>query len=468
MRILVTGATGYVGGRLIPRLLERGHQVRVLVRDPHRIQGRSWAGQVEVVGGDLLDPQTVQRAIADMDAAYYLVHAMGADADFAALDRAAAAIFGSVARHVEHVIYLGGLLPRAAKISKHLRSRAEVGAILRGYCRTTEFRAGPVIGSGSASFEMVRYLTERLPIMVAPRWILNQVQPVAIRDVLNYLIAALDRGPLGVVEIGGDSLTFKQMMEEYAHARGLSRVIIPVPVLAPALAARWVGLVTPIPNALAVPLVEGVVHPLVADTTTAHREFPEISPIGYRQAVELAIERVRNGSVETRWSGALGNTVTYDMTDAEGMVQEIRSIYTELPASALFASFSGIGGDRGWLTMEWAWEIRGLMDKATGGPGLRRGRRDPATLLPGEALDFWRVEEVIPPRLLRLRAEMKVPGRAWLQWETVEEGSGTRLIQTALFAPTGLLGMLYWYALYPFHKVIFSDLIRAIVRDASL
>ncbi|MCB0050146.1 MAG: NAD(P)H-binding protein, partial [Caldilinea sp.] len=230
MRVLVTGATGYVGGRLIPRLLERGHAVRVLVRDPRRIGGRPWADEVEVVTGNLLDARSIQRALDGVDAAYYLVHSMGATGDFAELDRKAATIFATQAHTLDHVIYLGGLLPQGANVSAHLNSRAEVGAILRGYCKVTEFRAGPVIGSGSASFEMVRYLTERLPIMVAPRWILNEVQPVAIRDVLSYLIAALERGPLGVVDIGSDRLTFKQMMQEYAAVRGLHRIIIPVPV----------------------------------------------------------------------------------------------------------------------------------------------------------------------------------------------------------------------------------------------
>ena len=339
--------------------------------------------------------------------------------------------------------------------------------MLRGYCATTEFRAGPIIGSGSASFEMVRYLTERLPVMVAPRWILNQVQPIAIRDILNYMIAALEHPPLGVVEVGGDRLTFKQMMEVYAGARGLKRVIIPVPVLAPGLAARWVGLVTPIPNTLAVPLVEGVVHPVIADTTKAAAEFPEIRPITYRQAVELALERTDTGEVETRWSGALGSTATYELSDVEGMLKEVRTLYVDLPPAAVFKSFSTIGGERGWLTWEWAWELRGLLDKAVGGPGLRRGRRDPEELLPGEALDFWRVEAIEPPHLLRLRAEMKVPGRAWLQWEAVREGNGTRLVQTALFAPVGFFGMLYWGSLYPVHRFIFNDMIRAIARDAE-
>jgi uncharacterized protein YbjT (DUF2867 family) len=471
LKILVTGATGYVGGRLVPRLLERGHNVRVFVRDVRRIEGRSWANRVEVVQGDLLNPDSLRVALDGVEAAYYLVHSMGEGSDFAAQDRLAAITYGSIAATLPTLrltIYLGGLLPKAKHVSEHLRSRAEVGALLRDYVPTTEFQAGPIIGSGSASFEMVRYLTERLPVMVAPRWILNDVQPIAIRDVLSYLIAALDSDALGAVEVGADRLTFKQMMLDYAEARGLHRIIIPVPVLAPGLAARWVGLVTPIPNTLAVPLVRGVVHPVVADTRSALAEFPSIHPISYRQSVDLALGKILNGDVETRWSGSLGATSTYDTTYVEGLVSEVRTIYTELPAESIFRSVSSIGGDRGWLAWEPLWTLRGIVDKLVGGPGLRRGRRDPTELLPGEALDFWRVEAVNHPTYLRLRAEMKVPGRAWLQWEVVPEGRGSRVIQTALFAPHGLFGILYWYALFPVHKFIFSAMLRAIVRDAAL
>lgn len=468
MKILVSGATGYVGGRLVRRLLEAGHDVRVLVRDPSRVVGRTWYPHVEVITGDLLVKETLGPALAGVDAAYYLVHSMGSGADFSARDRKAALNFALAAQHVKHVIYLGGLLPEAQHISEHLRSRAEVGWILRAYCPTTEFRAGPIIGSGSASFEMVRYLTERLPLMLAPRWILNHVQPIAVRDILSYLIAALDKPPMGIVDVGMEPMTFRAMMEQYAAVRGLQRVIITLPALMPALMARWVGLVTPISNDLAVPLVAGMVHPIVGDTTRAQAEFPDIHPISYRRAVELALTRIQERNVETRWTGALGLEETYELTDERGLNQEIRTMHTDLPPSAVFASFSGIGGERGWLTWEWAWEIRGLLDQLVGGPGLRRGRRDPQELLAGEALDFWRVEAVEPPNMLRLRAEMKVPGRAWLQWEALPEGSGTRLIQSAMFEPIGFFGALYWYSLFPIHKFIFSALMYAIEADAHL
>lgn len=466
MRVLVTGATGYIGGRLIPLLLERGHRVRVLVRDASRIHGRPWADAVEVAVGDLERPETLPAALAGVDAAYYLVHSMYAGADFARRDRQAAQAFVQAARDVSHTLYLGGLLPRGSGVSDHLGSRAEVGAILRAGLPATEFRAGPIIGSGSASFEMVRYLTERLPVMVAPRWILNEVQPIAIRDILSYLLAALDRGPSGVVEVGADRLPFVQMMHGYARARGLKRVIAPVPVLAPRLAALWIGLVTPIPNRLAVPLVEGMVHPVLADTTRARELFPEIHPIPYREAVERALGVIRENRVETRWSGALGDAPRFYLKDREGLIREVRTEKVPVPPERAFRAFSSLGGERGWRVWNPLWQIRGLMDRALGGPGLRRGRRHPTELLPGEALDFWRVEAVEPPFLLRLRAEMKVPGKAWLQFEAVPEEGGTRIVQTALFAPRGLAGFLYWYLLYPIHRWIFSDLVRAVAQDA--
>lgn len=463
MRVLVTGATGYIGGRLIPRLLEQGHAVRVLVRDARRIHGRPWADSVEVAVGDLERPETLPPALEGMDAAYYLVHSMYAGSDFAERDRQAAQAFVRAASGLSHVIYLGGLLPRGPGASDHLSSRAEVGEILRGGLPATEFRAGPIIGSGSASFEMVRYLTERLPVMVAPRWILNDVQPIAIRDILAYLMQALDRGPCGVVEVGADRLPFVGMMHGYAGARGLKRVIVPVPVLAPRLAALWIGLVTPIPNSLAVPLVQGMVHPVVADTTRARELFPDIHPRPYREAVERALAVPR---VETRWSGALGDAPRSHLRDREGLIREVRSEKVPVPPEKAFRAFASLGGDRGWRVWNALWSLRGLVDRALGGPGLRRGRRHPTELLPGEALDFWRVEALDAPNLLRLRAEMKVPGKAWLQFEAVPEEGGTRIVQTALFAPRGLAGALYWYLLYPVHRWIFSDLVRAVARDA--
>ena len=467
MKILVTGATGYIGGRLIPRLLEAGLDIRVLVRDALRVRGRSWADRVEVVVGDALSGRGLSEALDGVDTAYYLIHSMYSQTDFEVADRTAAENFVAAASHIRHVIYLGGLVPTGGRVSKHLRSRAEVGEILKAGLPTTEFRAGPIIGSGSASFEMVRYLTERLPIMIAPKWILNEVQPVAIRDMLQYLCQALEQGPLGIIEVGAEPLTFKDMMNGYALARGYRRYILPVPVLAPGLAARWVGLVTPITNRLAVPLVRGVIRPLHADTTSARKYFPAIQPASYQQAVERALMRTEEDKIETHWSGALADGMTYEAEDWEGTFQEIRTTVSQAPPEAVFRSFTSLGGEKGWLFWEWAWRIRGFLDQLVGGPGLRRGRRDPIHLLPGEAVDFWRVVSVDAPRELRLRAEMKVPGKARLQWEAVPEGQGTRLVQTAMFTPNGLPGFLYWYALYPLHHLIFSGLVKAVARDAE-
>ena len=378
------------------------------------------------------------------------------------------------ASDLRHVVYLGGILPEGTENSDHLSSRAEVGRILRERLPTTEIRAGPIIGSGSASFEMVRYLTERLPAMVAPKWILNDVQPIAVRDVLSYLVETLGReDTLGVVDVGTDPLSFKAMMKGYAEVRELPRIIIPLPVLAPKLAALWVGLVTPIPNCLAVPLVEGVVRPVVADTARARALFPDIEPFSYRVAVERAVEKTDLQRVVTRWSGALGTSDAVELEDKEGLVREVRTRTVDARPEQVYAAFASLGGDEGWLVWEWAWKLRGFLDQLVGGPGLRRGRRDPREVHTGEALDFWRVEAAQPPALLRLRAEMKVPGRAWLQWEAVPEGTRTRLVQTAMFEPRGFFGWLYWYGVYPLHGRIFSDMAdavaeRALARDGAV
>jgi uncharacterized protein YbjT (DUF2867 family) len=468
MKVLVTGATGYIGGRLVPRLLKAGHDVRVMVRDPSRVSGRPWALEVEVVQADVEEPVSLAPALDGIESAYYLIHLMGSGGDFADRDRRAAENFVSAAKGIRHVIYLGGLLPEADDVSKHLSSRAEVGEILRNGLPTTEFRAGPVVGSGSASFEMVRYLTERLPAMIAPRWILNQVQPIAVRDILAYLTAALENEPAGVYNVGASPLTFKGMMQEFADVRGLRRIIVPVPVLAPRLAALWVGLVTPIPNRLAVPLVEGVVHPVVADTSRAREDFPEIRPLEYREAVSRALTTTTKNAVSTRWSSALGSAPAFELTQKEGMIRETRSCRTNGSPAETFQAFASLGGRTGWLFWNWAWSLRGMLDRIVGGPGLRRGRRHPTDVEPGDAIDFWRVERVEPPKLLRLRAEMKVPGRAWLQWETVPDGSGTQLVQTAIFEPIGLAGHLYWKLLYPVHKFIFSGMVRSIASRAEI
>ena len=305
-KVLVTGATGYIGGRLISYLLKKGVSLRILVRDASRIEGRQWGGRVEVFVGDLLDLDSLTPALDGVDTAYYLVHSMYVGKDYAEKDRLAARNFVEAGKNLKQVIYLGGLLPKTQKVSNHQKSTSEVGEILRKGLQTLEFRAGPIIGSGSASFEMVRYLTEILPVMVAPKWIHHQVQPIAVRDVMRYLVKALDCSRTGVVDIGADILTFKEMMDGYAKVRGFSRTIITVPVLATKLSGIWVGLVTPISNSLAVPLIENIIHSIVGDTTKAIDTFPEIRPLPYISAVKRALDHTEIGNMETRWSGALG------------------------------------------------------------------------------------------------------------------------------------------------------------------
>jgi len=469
MKVLVTGVTGYIGGRLIPPLLGDGHEVRVLVRDPKRFAARSWAKDVEVFEGDIENVDVVRTAVAGIDAAYYLVHGLCTGEAVPEADRRAALAFAEAARGIRQVIYLGGILAAQPlqRRGEPRQARAEVGEILRAALPTTEIRAGPIIGSGSASFEMVRYMTERQPVILAPWWIRNHVLPIAVQDVISYLVAALGRDDAsGVIDVGTEPLSFRQMMLDYARVRGLPRVIIPVPVRAPGLAAFWVGLVTPMPHCLAVPLVQGIVDPVVADTRRSRELFPGIEPVPYHRAVELALEKIRQQDVPTRWSDALGRNETFHLEDKEGLVREVRSRVVDAPPEALYRAFSSLGGDRGWLAWNWAWRLRGFMDKLAGGPGLRRGRRDPTELLPGDAVDFWRVEEVDPPRLLRLRAEMKLPGRGWLQWETRPEGDQTRLIQAALFSPRGFSGWAYWYGSQPFHSFIFDRMVNRIATIA--
>jgi uncharacterized protein YbjT (DUF2867 family) len=467
MKILVTGATGYIGGRLIPALLEKGYSVRALVREPNRLRGRRWFSQIEIVQGDLASLESIEQAADGCDAAYFLVHAMYAGVDFAQKERLYAENFARAAGNLPKVIYLGGLLPEGENSSEHLESRAEVGEILRRNPNVTEFRAGPIIGSGSASFEMVRYLTERIPVMVVPRWVKNEVQPIAVRNVIQYLVAALEKEPLGVVDIGADVMPFRGMMEVFAEVRGLKRIIVPVPVLTPLLSGMWVGLVTPIPNSLAVPLVKGIINPILANTEKAKRHFPEIEPMNYRDAVGLALSKINEKAVETRWSGSQTDERTYRLTDNEGVIKEIRQVLTRASAESVFRSFTSIGGENGWLVWRWAWEIRGLMDKIIGGPGLSRGRRHPTELLIGEELDFWRVEDISENRMLLLRAEMKVPGKAWLKFEALPADGQTQLVQTAMFAPKGLFGFLYWYALYPAHFFIFERMVRRLAERAE-
>jgi uncharacterized protein YbjT (DUF2867 family) len=476
--VLVTGATGYIGGRLVPRLLEAGFRVRCLARDSARLQGRPWLGQVEVAAGDCLRAETLPAAMQSVEVAFYMVHSMAGGHDFEQRDVLAARNFAAAARAggVQRIIYLGGLGDPDTALSGHLRSRQETGAVLRETgVPVTEFRAPVIVGSGSLSFEIIRYLTERLPVMICPRWLYTRAQPIAIRNVLDYLVAALDTPESAgrIIEIGGaDVLTYGDLLRGYAKARGLKRWLVPVPVLTPRLSSYWVHLVTPVPAVIARPLIQGLRNDVIVRDESAKQLFPNIKPLDYATAVRLALTNLETGQVETAWSDALassqGDVAPVVLATQEGIILERRQQLVRAPASAVYRTFTRLGGETGWLCMEWAWAVRGFVDRLLGGVGLRRGRRDPQEVRVGDAVDFWRVEAVEPDRLLRLRAEMKVPGRAWLEFKVEPVDARTsRLSQTAFFAPRGLAGLLYWYLLYPIHAVIFSGMARALARRAD-
>jgi uncharacterized protein YbjT (DUF2867 family) len=476
--ILVTGATGYVGGRLVPRLLDAGYRVRCLVRDPNRLQGRSWLGRVEVLGGDALMPGTLTDAMQGVSAAYYLIHGKQGGKIDAERDLTVARNFGQAAGEagIEQIIYLGELVDPTSELSPYLRARHETGSILRySNVPVTEFRAGMIVGSGSALFEMIRYLTEREPVLICPAWFFSQAQPIAIRDVLSYLVAALETPEsIGkMIEIGGPTrLTYAGMLLGYAKERNLKRLLIRTPFYAPRLSAYWVHMVTPIHWRVVLPLIEGLRARLIVRDDAAKKLFPQIKPMDFQTAVHLALGRIQRDNVETSWSDALvtvaGDIKPYKFIIEEGTFVETRQLLLDLSPEAVFRSFAGIGGERGWLYMDWAWGMRGWIDKAVGGVGIRRGRRHPDDIRPGESLDFWRVEDVEKNRLLRLHAEMKLPGKAWLQFESLPQNDKTLLTVTAYFAPHGLFGLLYWYAMWPFHKFIFDGLTRRVASRAHV
>ena len=473
--VLVTGVTGYIGGRLVPQLIEAGYQVRVMARDRNRLQGRAWLSQVEVVEADVLDQASLQKAMPGVKYAFYLIHSMSGSVDFDQRDLQAARNLGETAHAhgVERIIYLGGLGDPQADLSKHLRSRQQTGlALAEAGVPVTEFRAAVVVGSGSISFEMIRYLTERVPVMVCPRWVFTRVQPIAINDVLDYLVTSLvtPQSTGKVIEIGGsDVLTYGDMMLGYARERGLQRWLMPVPVLTPRLSSYWVHLVTPIPASIARPLIDGLRNEVVVRDPSAGELFPQIKPTDYQSAVKLALLDLEVQHVETSWSDALvtsqGDLVPFKLSTQEGMIIERRQQIVSTTPDFVFKVISRLGGQTGYLFFDWAWHLRGLMDRLVGGVGLRRGRRDPEEVRIGDAIDFWRVEAVEPDKRLLLRAEMKNPGRAWLQFEALpHNGSQTRLVQTAFFAPKGLIGLAYWYVLYPAHRIIFAGMIRSLAK----
>lgn len=479
MRILVTGASGYIGGRLVPRLLEAEHEVRCLVRSPEKLTRYPWYEDVEVVQGDVLDGTGVDIAMEGIDVAFYLIHSMdGDDADFAERDRRAANNFRTAAElgRLKRIIYLGGL-GDSDELSKHLSSRQEVGQVLAdGATPVSEFRAGVVIGSGSVSFEMLRYLTEVLPVMITPAWVRTRCQPIAVSDVLRILVDAVNETDMGhtVYEIGGpERMTYEDLMRVYAEVRGLRRRwIIPVPVLSPELSSHWVGLVTPLPTGVAKPLVESLRNEvIVADNSHAERVAQPLVP--YREAVARALQQYEGEGIPTRWSDtdsyrSPAQPLSTDPEWAGGttLVDE-QVVTTTAPPEDVFWAFSRIGGEFGYYTMNWAWSIRGFIDALFGGAGLSRGRRHPEEIFSGEALDFWRVVDVQPGRRLQLYAQMKLPGEAWLSFAAEPSGSETTFTQTAIFLPRGLIGRLYWYVLIPFHLAIFARMARRMVAAAE-
>jgi len=479
--VLVTGATGYVGGRLVPLLLDSGFHVRVLVRDPDRLQGRSWLPRVEVNCGDVLRSDTLKTAMQGMDVAYYLIHSMGLDSDFSERDRVAALNFSNAAHQarLKRLIYLGGLGEECTDLSVHLRSRHEVGQMLRqSGIPVLEFRSAIIIGSGSASFELMRYVTEGMPIILCPRWVETRIQPISVRNVLDYLIAALnlsdeDLASYPIIEIGGaDVLTYRDMMEEYARVRGLRRLMIKVPFLTTRMVAAIVHWLTPLPKPLGMALIQGLCNEVIVRGDMARLLFPQIQPRDYHTSLERALVRIFSNQVETTWSDSLttvlGDVIPVTFSTKEGLLFERRQRMVAANPHIVFNTFVGLGGRRGWLYLNWIWWLRGVIDRLAGGVGFRRGRRHPNELRAGDVLDFWRVEAIESDRLLRLRAEMKVPGLAWLQFEAhPQPNDQTLLVQTAYFEPRGFFGLLYWYALYPIHTVAFDGLVREVGRRAE-
>jgi uncharacterized protein YbjT (DUF2867 family) len=472
--VCLTGGTGYIGGRLLPRLERRGVRVRCLTRRPESLRSQV-SSATQVVRGDVLDRDSLAAALEGVEAAYYLVHCMGARGDFEENDRKAAAYFAAVAKanRVRRIIYLGGLGDPTHDLSAHLRSRQEVGAILRDSgAQVIEFRASIVIGSGSLSFELIRSLVERLPVMVCPQWVSTRAQPIAVEDVLEYLLAALDleQGESRVFEIGGpDQVSYKDVMREYARQRGLRRLMISVPVLTPRLSSLWLGLVTPVYARVGRKLIEGVRNPTLVRDPAALDAFA-IRPRGLRDAIGRALVNEDGQFAQTRWSDALsagGDPPKWGGRRFGSRIVDSRVVDVDAPAEVAFAPIQRIGGRTGWYFGNGLWRIRGLLDLLVGGVGMRRGRRDPIHVRVGDALDFWRVEAFEPDRRLRLAAEMRLPGRAWLEFEVSGHDGRSKIRQTAIFDPVGLRGLAYWYTLYPLHQMVFAGMLRGIARAAT-
>ncbi|MDZ4724449.1 MAG: SDR family oxidoreductase [candidate division Zixibacteria bacterium] len=470
-RVLVIGATGYVGSQLVPCLLREGHHVTCLVRNREKMMNRPWNTRVKIHEGDVLKPAGLKGLLEDQDVVYYLVHSMAtSNGDFAELDRCAAANIGRAAKNtgVKRIIYLGGLGRRQEHQSLHLKSRHEVGDVLRqSGVPVTEFRAAVIIGAGSLSFEMVHHLANRLPVMICPRWVITRTQPISIDDVTSYLVAALDQPEsVGkIIDIGGpEVLTYRDMILVVARVLGLHRLLIKVPVLTPRLSSYWVGLVTPIPIMPARALIEGLRHETVCENDDALTLF-DIRPKSFEAAVRQALAPVLPGQIARPSSE--GESVIAHIEPSHILIDQ-RKIEVEASSERVFKIISSIGGNNGWYCADTLWKIRGFIDQLIGGVGLRRGRGNQDDIALGEALDFWRVEELEYGRRMLLRAEMKVPGKAWLEFEVKPVGQNSCVLtQTARFYPRGLLGLLYWYGVYPVHVLVFRGMASAIARRSE-
>ncbi len=473
-KILVVGATGYVGGRLVPLLIKEGYPVRCLARNPEKLKAREWKN-IELYQGDVLEPDTLSNPLKDIDVAFYLVHSMGNQKDFEDLDAKAARNFGRAAKEagINRIIYLGGLARETQNLSSHLKSRQEVGQILgESGVSVTELRASIIIGSGSASFEIIRDLTRKLPVMITPRWVKSLCEPISIRNVLEYLLGCLKeprtRGE--ILEIGGgEILTYANMMKAVAEVLGKKLLIIPVPVLTPRLSAYWLNIVTTVPMSIAYALIDGLKNNSIC-TDHRIRELIPIKLFSFKESVHRALDREASGSVASSWTEASSANMGIPVTEGESkkILQDIRILEIKDNPKEVCQRIQKIGGDVGWYYANWAWKLRGIMDRMIGGVGMRRGRRHPEKIRIGDAIDFWRVEGYSPGSYLRLRAEMKLPGLAWLEFRVYQDKNEQNIFQqTATFLPSNWFGILYWYLVMPAHFFVFKNMARRIVNSTS-
>ncbi len=474
--VLVTGATGYIGSHMVEPLARAGFSVRVAARTPARLSSVVRRTASQIVSADALDPAAVARSLSGVEVAYYLVHTLGAGADYARRDRAAADIFAAAARDagVSRIVYLGGLGGDAGELSEHLASRHEVGVALASTgVPVIEFRASIVIGSGSTSFEMIRNLTEKIPLMTTPRWVRMAAQPIAVADVVSYLVEAatvplVAGATRQIYEIGGSEIvSYGDLLRLYASARGLKRLVIPLPVLSPGLSGWWLYLFTPKEATVGRQLAESLKFPTVVTNDAAARDFPYIKAMGATEAMRRAFVDEERVFSALRWDEEFAGHTEPMHTYREGRYIDSRVIRTQCPPEAAFDPIACIGAERGWYAFDTLWDIRGFVDLVLGGPGRRRGRRDQYALVEGDYLEWWRVERVVAPSLLRLHAEMKAPGEGWLQYELSPDADGTLVRQTALFDAKGIWGRLYWYAVLPLHHFVFNGTLEGIRRECT-